>query len=186
MTDTLTRRAGWAGEGGRRLVWGVAAGLLALPLVAMQFTDEVKWGPGSFVLIGAMLAAVCGAYEVALRLSGSRGYRVAVLIAAVGAFLLIWVNMAVGIIGDEDNPLNLVYLGVLGVLVGGAFLAWGRARLLVGVMTAAAIAQAIAAVVALANGYMTLPIEGFFIALWLVSARLFHDAAKTSGRPSRE
>lgn len=178
MTDTYTPRAGWAGEGGRRIVWGIAAGLLALPLVAMQFTRQVEWGPEDFAIIGAMLLGVCGAYEIALRISGSRAFRVAVLIAAVGAFLLLWVNMAVGIIGDEDNALNLLYLGVLAVLIGGALLAWGRARRLVVVMLAAAIAQGAVGIVALANGYLTLPIEAFFIALWLLSARLFQEAGR--------
>ena len=164
----------------------MAAALLALPLVAMPFTREVQWGLEDFAIIGTMLLAVCGAYELAVRMSGSRATRVATLIAAVGAFLLIWVNLAVGIIGDEDNALNAVYLGVLAVLIGGALLAWGQARQMVWVMAAAALTQAAAGVVALANGYVTLPIEGFFIALWLGSARLFYEAGKVTRSPSPE
>lgn len=176
MAGTMSGPRRWAGEGGRRLVWGGAAGIFMLPLLAMQFTTEVDWGPEDFAIIGVMLAMVCGAYELAVRMNGSRAFRAAVLIAAVGCFLLIWVNLAVGIIGDEDNVLNLVYLGVLAVPVLGALVAWGRARRMAWVMVAAAVAQAGAGVVALANGYMTLPIEAFFIALWLLSARLFHEA----------
>lgn len=178
VAETMTARGGWAGEGGRRLVWGGAAGLLLLPLIAMQFTRQVEWGSEDFAIIGVMLAMVCGAYELAVRMNGSRAFRAAVLIAAMGCFLLIWVNLAVGIIGDEDNALNLVYLGVLAVPVCGAVLAWGRARRMAWVMVTAAVAQGAAGVVALANGYVTLPIEAFFIALWLLSARLFHEAGR--------
>ena len=32
-----------------------ALGLLAIPLVAMQFTDEVEWGIGDFALFAALL-----------------------------------------------------------------------------------------------------------------------------------
>ena len=35
--------------------------------------------------------------------------------AIVAAFLLIWINLAVGINGSEDNPANLMYGGVLTV-----------------------------------------------------------------------
>lgn len=33
--------------------------------------------------------------------------------ALAAAFILIWVNLAVGIIGDEGNSANLMYVGVL-------------------------------------------------------------------------
>jgi hypothetical protein len=40
----------------------------------------------------------------------------------VAAFILIWMNLAVGIIGSEDNPANLMYGGVLAVAIVGAFM----------------------------------------------------------------
>lgn len=127
-----------------------------------------------------MLAMVCGAYELAVRMTGSRAFRAATLIAAIGCFLLIWVNLAVGIIGDEDNQLNQIYLAVLAVLGGGALLAWGRARWLAGAMVAAALAQGAAGLFAMSQGYFTWPIEGFFIALWLLAARLFRTAERVA------
>ena len=39
----------------RWLVWGGAAALLLLPLVAMQFTEEVQWTWHDFVIMGVML-----------------------------------------------------------------------------------------------------------------------------------
>lgn len=84
----------------RVLVWGLAVFALLLPWVAMQFTSEVNWDSMDFVVFGLMLLAVCGAYEIATRLTAKRAYRLAAGIVLLGAFLLIWVQLAVGIIGE--------------------------------------------------------------------------------------
>lgn len=81
----------------RRAGWMLAAALLLLPAVAMQFTAEVHWGPGDFLAAALILGAVGLAFEAAARLSGMA--RVAVAGAALAAGFLIWVELAVGIIG---------------------------------------------------------------------------------------
>ncbi len=53
-------------------------------------------------------------------------YRFAVGIALLGAFLVVWVNLAVGIIGEPDNLANLMYVGVLVVGLVGAIVARGQ------------------------------------------------------------
>src|SRR3712207_1770656 len=99
----------------RKALWMFAAFLLLLPLAAMQVTDEVDWGKTDFLLMGAMLFGACGVYELAARMTGSIAYRAAVGVAVVTAFILIWINLAVGIVGSEGNPANLMYFGVLAV-----------------------------------------------------------------------
>src|SRR5688572_28735226 len=84
----------------RIAVWGTAALLLLLPLMAMQFTDEVNWDETDFIVFGAMLAVACGTLESAARMTGNTAHRAAVGVAVVAAFLLIWINLAVGIIGS--------------------------------------------------------------------------------------
>ena len=84
----------------RAVVWGLAAFALLLPLVAMQFTSEVDWDAMDFVVFGLMLLVVCGGYELATRLTGNKAYRLAVGITLLGAFILIWMQLAVGIIGE--------------------------------------------------------------------------------------
>ena len=94
----------------------VAAGLvLLLPLVAMGFTDEMNWGPADFLLFGAMLIGACGACELAARRSANAAYQAGVGVAAATAFILVWMNLAVGIIGDEGEPANLMFGAVLAI-----------------------------------------------------------------------
>lgn len=171
----------------RIAVWGTAAFLLLLPLVAMQFTDEVNWDETDFAVVGAMLAVACGTYELAARMTGNRAYRAAVGVAVAAAFILVWMNLAVGIIGTEDNPANLMFGGVLAVgiicAVSARFQPDGMARALV----ATALAQALVAVIALIAGSGStgpswpgsiLFLTGIFAALWLISAWLFRKAAR--------
>jgi hypothetical protein len=63
------------------------------------------------------------AYELAVRMSSDTAYRAAAGIALAAAFILIWVNLAVGIIGSEDELANLMYFGVLAVGIIGALIA---------------------------------------------------------------
>src|SRR5918993_1142840 len=110
-------------DGGRRgnpwriVVWATAAFLLLLPLIAMQYTSEVNWDETDFIVFGAMLAVACGTYELAAKATSNGACRAAVGIAVAAAFILVWMNLAVGIIGTEDNPLNLMYGGVLAVAI---------------------------------------------------------------------
>ena len=99
----------------RTAAWATAGLILLVPLVAMQFTDEVNWEVGDFVIFGALLVGVGVTYELVVRMTGNTAYRVAFGVALAAAFLLIWVNGAVGIIGSEDNDANLMYGGVLAI-----------------------------------------------------------------------
>lgn len=175
------------GSRGRMAVWGAAALMLLLPLFAMQITDEVKWTTADFAIFGAMLAAACGTFELATRMTGDTLYRAAVGVAVVAAFILVWVNLAVGLIGSDDDPANLMYGGVLAVAIIGAFIARFRAHGMARALAATALAQALVGVTALAASFgSTAPsfpeaivfLTGFFVGLWLTSARLFRKAAR--------
>ena len=162
--------------------WGGAAGLLLLPLLAMRFTDEVNWGAGDFVLAGALVAGVGLACEWAVRSTGNRAYRAGVGVALAGAFMLVWANLAVGIIGSEDDPANLMFYGVLGVGIAGAMAARLRAVGMAWASLAMAVAQVVTAAIALTSGpglagAMALP----FAAFWVAAAWLFWKAAKEQG-----
>jgi hypothetical protein len=161
--------------------------MLLLPLVAAQFTDQVNWDATDFAVFGAMLLVAGGAFELAARTTGNRAYRAAVGIALAAAFLLVWMNLAVGIIGAEDNPANLMFGGVLAIGIMGAIIARFRPDGMARALFATTLAQALVAVIALVAGLgptgpiwrsEILILSGFFAALWLISAWLFRKAAQ--------
>ena len=172
---------GSAGRGNpwRLAVWGTAAGLLLLPAIAMQLGAEgVHWTGSDFVVMGVLLGSACGAYEVAVRMSGSSAYRLGFALAIVLGFLLVWINLAVGIIGGEDNIANAVFAGVLLVGAIGTLLGQLRATGMARAMVATGIAQLLAGGYALALGSIEGGmLSGAFAALWLTSAALFRKAA---------
>jgi hypothetical protein len=174
----------------RRLtVFAAATGLLLLvPAVAMQFTDEVRWSALDFVTAGCLLFGAGIAYELVSRRAAStvtrpleaRSYRVAAAVAVLSALFLVWANLAVGLIGNEQDPVNLMYFGVLVVGAGGALLSrfrpQGMARAL-GAMTA----------IALFTGMQRHPgisvleilgVNAFFAVLFASAALLFRRAAR--------
>jgi hypothetical protein len=178
--------AGDAGRDGARrdtlmriLVWGGAACLWLLPLAAMQFSAEVDWDARDFALVAAMLLAVCGTFELGWRASSSPAYRAGFALAAVAGFLLVWVNLAVGMIGSERNPYNLWFGSVLATGVAGALLARFRAPGMVRALLATALAQTLVSGAALLGGSDPLGalLSSFWILFWLTSARFFHYAA---------
>lgn len=93
--------------------------VLLIPLVAMRFTDEVKWTLSDFVVMWFVLAGPVFLYRLlATRAWANFAYKAGAGLAVLGGFLITWVNLAVQIIGD-DNPGNLLYfLALLGGLIG--------------------------------------------------------------------
>lgn len=165
----------------RPVVWGGAALLLLLPAIAMRLhADGVDWNGRDFAVFGAMLAVACGLYEVAARMSGNAWYRAASGIAVATGFLTVWANVAVGMVGSERNPFNLLFGGVLAVALLGALLAKLRAPGLVRAMLAAACAQALVVVAAFAigNDVRGAACSALFVAPWLLSSALFRRASQ--------
>ena len=187
MTGNAENDGGRRGSRWRIAAWAVAALILLLPLVAMQFTDEVNWSVGDFVFAGALLIGTGIIYELAVRKTDNIAYRAAVGVALAAAFILILVTGAVGIIGSEDEPANLMYGGVLAIGIIGAISARFQSQAMARAMFATAVAQALVAVIALVAGLgSTGPIwpldilgaTGVFVAWWLISAWLFRKAAQ--------
>ena len=176
------------GSGGRRnslrpFIWGAAACLLLLPALAMQFfpASGVNWSGSDFVLMGAMLATACGLYELGAWLSGNTLYRAGFALAALTAFLTVWFNLAVGMLGSEHASINLLFAGVLAIAAVGAVIAGLKPDGMARAMAAAAVAQLAAVGVALAMGgfgVRELVFTALFALPWLGSAALFGRAAQ--------
>ena len=73
--------------------------ILLIPFIAMQFTGEVNWSPFDFVVMGILLLITGLAGELVWRKVNKIKYRIILLFAILGAFLLIWAELAVGIFG---------------------------------------------------------------------------------------
>ncbi|TRD12525.1 hypothetical protein FGU71_12060 [Erythrobacter insulae] len=80
----------------RILLWSAAAILLIAPLVAMQFTREVNWTGGDFLVFAGMLIALCGGMEMIARHITRRAVRNAAMIAALATFVFVWAVLATG------------------------------------------------------------------------------------------
>ena len=159
--------------------WSTAALLLLAPAIAMQFEGNgVNWTAGDFVFAAVIFGIVGGLFELTARASANFAYRIAVVLAVASAFLQIWINLAVGIIGNEDNPANWTYFAVVFMAASGAIVALGSARGLARAMLAAGAAQVIFSIIHAINGTPTPVIDGFFAALWIAAARLFMRADK--------
>ena len=81
------------------LVVLAAAFILLVPLAAMQFTDEVAWDLFDFAIAGALLAGTGVTYVMSATKVSNPRYRAVIGVALAVALLLVWIELAVGIIG---------------------------------------------------------------------------------------
>ncbi len=161
----------------------ITAFILLLPLLVMQFTDEMDWDLVDFAVAGALLFGAGLTYELIAGKIGNITYRIAIGLAVVTALILIWVNLAVGIIGTEDNPVNLMYVGVLAVGIIGSLSAGFRPYGMALAMFATAFAQILVGVIALiAELGPSLTIDLLFSLLWVGAALLFLHARNTESK----
>lgn len=176
----------WRGSSWRKAAWCAAVGVLLLPLLAMQFTNEVNWTLSDFVFAAILLFGALGAYEVAAGKSDDTAYRAGAGVAISALLLLSWSNAAVGI--TDSGADFYIFFGVPAVAIGGAIIARFRSRGMAIAMVATALAQSLIAVIALAAGivpafnsaFEILGITGFFVALFLGAALLFRRAARAT------
>lgn len=165
----------------------VTGGLLLIPFLAMRVTSEVAWTLSDFGIAGALLFAAGLTFELLVRRAGGNpAYRAAAGIAVGAALVLVWANLAVGIIGSENHPANVLYFGALAVGVAGAALARLRPRGMALAMLVTALCLAVIGGLALGpvwsppdgNTHEILLITGFFMALFAGSAWLFWRAGQ--------
>ena len=175
----------------------IVVGLILLfPLWANHNIEGWNWDPFDFVFMGTLLFGTGLTYDLVARKGGTLAYRAAVGIACATGFVLVWINAAVGIIGD--GPVNLMYFGVLAVGFIGAFIARFQPRGMALALFATAVAQMLVPVIALViwkAGWQDLlidpnsphlpfdpgiaPVFGLnavFAMLWVISALLFRHA----------
>lgn len=161
--------------------------LLMIPLIAMQFSEEVVWTLSDFIFAGLLIFGTGFTYKLITLTSEDNFYRLAVGFALFTGLFLIWVNGAVGIIGSETNPINILYYIVIFIGITGAFIARFRPSGMVLTMTGMAVGQAALAAIAIIGGHYQSPpssvfeilaVNGFFIMLFVIAALLFQNAGR--------
>jgi hypothetical protein len=168
-----------------RSVFGIALAtifVLLIPLLA-----NWAWSLSDFVVAGALLFGTGLTYVLVARRAAKIAYRAAFGVALAAALLLLWINLAVGIIGEPDELANLMYIGVLAVGIAGAFVARFRSQEMARALLVTAFAQALVAAIALIFGLGSgsppgvvgiLILNGFFVTLFFGSALLFRHAGR--------
>ena len=73
--------------------------LLSIPLIAMQFTDEVAWAGGDFLIMALLLTVTGLAAEWAIRNVKAKKNRLITVSLVMFLFGLVYAEMAVGIFG---------------------------------------------------------------------------------------
>jgi hypothetical protein len=73
--------------------------LLLIPLIGMQFSDEVDWSGGDFIAMGTLLLGTGLLFELIMRKVKTTQNRIILGIFLFAALFLVWAELSVGIFG---------------------------------------------------------------------------------------
>ena len=171
----------------RFLLWGI----LALPLLAATTAYVIDpgfgWSGFDFMLATLLLGGTGLVLDLLLLSRTNRDYRLASVIGFGGLLFLIWSNLAVGIVGSENDPFNQFYFLCLPIIAFGAVLARLKAGGMAKVMAIAATICGALMVAALVLGKHLQPMDSvaevlivnmLFVTLFGASAWLYRSAAR--------
>ena len=93
--------------------------LLTIPFIGNFTVEGCNWSGSDFLIMGLLIAVTTFIWRLLVtRPSANLSYRLGAGLAVGTGFLLVWVSLAVAVIGD-DNPANALYLGsILAGLIG--------------------------------------------------------------------
>lgn len=81
-------------------VFGVTLCLLVIPAIGMLFSDDVNWGPEDFLVTGGLIFGLGVLIALARQRISKKRRRIAVIAFGILVFLLLWLELAVGIFGS--------------------------------------------------------------------------------------
>jgi len=164
-----------------------AFGVILIPLIAMQFSEEVNWDMFDFLIAWILIFGAGFTFQLISMKTEATSYKIATGLAVFASLAILWINGAVGIIGNENNPLNLLYGFVLTMVIFGSFIAQLEAKAMSRVMLSTAATHLL---VSLIGGFLYVSenpgvsISGvinanlIFIVFWGLSALFFQKAVK--------
>jgi len=72
-----------------------------IPLMAMQFTDDVNWSIFDFVVMGFLLLFFSLGIDITMKKVKNQNVKILYVVLTILIFLLIWAELAVGIFGSQ-------------------------------------------------------------------------------------
>lgn len=84
-----------------KLIILIPLAILLIPLIAMQFTGEIKWSIGDFIVAGVLLLGTGLLFNLIIRKVKKPKYRIAIYIVLLVLLFLFWAELAVGIFGTS-------------------------------------------------------------------------------------
>jgi len=82
------------------VILGLVTLILLVPLIAMQFSQEVSWNWADFLIMGLLLVLTGFAPDYVRGKFRSPKTRVLIMAGILTAFRLIWIELALGIFGS--------------------------------------------------------------------------------------
>lgn len=165
--------------------------LLLIPLTGQLTVEGWHWTWSDFVFAWVVFSVTTFFFRfLVTRPMANLAYKAGVALAVMAGFLVFWITAAVQIIGDE-NPANILYLGVILTGLGGVALARFRPA----GMAKAAFATAAATFVVPIVGLILKPsdfspgipqvflLNGVFVLMFVVSGLLLRHAAGQTSTP---
>lgn len=161
---------------------------LLIPFIASRYVDGWNWSGFDFIFAWVIFSLVSLALTFAIRSARSKAYKLAMSLAVVTAFCLVWGNAAVGFIG-EQNLANTMFVLVPLTGIIGSIIVRLKPHGMMHALLATALMQALIPIVAIifwppsviswAPGvFRVFLLDAAFVVAWLVSAMLFRYAAK--------
>lgn len=81
-------------------IYGIAALLLVIPFIGIQFTKEINWSSFDFLIAGILLFGTALCVDMVLKMEKKNARRMFYIVLILLALFLIWAELAVGIFGS--------------------------------------------------------------------------------------
>lgn len=79
------------------IILSIVVCILFIPLIAMQFTDEVNWTLADFIIGGILLFGFGFLIDLVFRKLNTSRHKVLIISILILALILIWMELAVGL-----------------------------------------------------------------------------------------
>lgn len=78
---------------------GATVVILITVFIIMQFSEEVNWQLGDFIIAAFLIVSILSIIELIRIKVSVKKHRILLILLAIILFLLIWVELAVGLFG---------------------------------------------------------------------------------------